>query len=66
MCDLQEFGRSAATKVGTTSLVSLNQFYGIDNNHFAVELAKVALVLGKEMALREMKGTLDAARVHPD
>jgi type II restriction/modification system DNA methylase subunit YeeA len=58
----EEFGRSASVKVGTTSLVSLGQFYGIDNNHFAVELAKVTLVLGKEMSLRETKGTLDAAQ----
>jgi SAM-dependent methyltransferase len=57
-----EFGSSAAGKVGTTSLVGLKQFYGIDNNHFAVELAKVTLVLAKELALRETKGTIDAAQ----
>ncbi|MFL6335351.1 MAG: DNA methyltransferase [Pyrinomonadaceae bacterium] len=57
-----EFGKSATAKVGTTSLISLNQFYGIDNNHFAVELAKLTLVLAKEIALRETKGALDAAQ----
>jgi type II restriction/modification system DNA methylase subunit YeeA len=58
----EEFDRSAAQKVGTSSLVSLRQFYGIDSNHFAVELAKVTLMLAKEMALRETKGMLDAAQ----
>src|SRR5688572_6621025 len=43
--------RRAETKVGTTSLVSLRQFYGIDSNPFAVELAKVTLMLAKELAL---------------
>jgi hypothetical protein len=45
--------RTAAQKVGTTSLVSLKQFYGIDKNSFAVELAKVTLMLAKELAIKE-------------
>ncbi len=33
--------------------MSPRQFYGIDKNPFGVELAKVTLVLGKELALKE-------------
>lgn len=56
------FGKTAERRVGTTSLVNLHQFYGIDNNVFAVELAKVTLVLAKELSLREMQGTINAVQ----
>ncbi len=36
-----------------TSGVSIQQFYGIDNQPFAVELAKVTLMLAKELEIRE-------------
>jgi hypothetical protein len=58
----ESFGKSAERRVGTTSLVNLHQFYGIDNNIFAVELAKVTLVLAKELSLREMQGTINAVQ----
>lgn len=51
--------KRAETKVGTTSLVSLRQFYGIDSNPFAVELAKVTLMLAKELALSESRTVID-------
>jgi type II restriction/modification system DNA methylase subunit YeeA len=58
----ESFSKSAERRVGTTSLVNLYQFYGIDNNIFAIELAKVTLVLAKELSLREMQGTINAVQ----
>jgi type II restriction/modification system DNA methylase subunit YeeA len=42
------FGKKARRAVGTASLVSTKQFYGIDKDQFAVELAKVTLMLAIE------------------
>jgi len=47
------FERKAATRVTQTPFVQLQQFYGLDSYGFAVELAKVTLILAKEIALRE-------------
>src|SRR3989344_4180108 len=55
-----EYGDKAKREAGTISLVSTKQFYGIDNNAFAVELAKVTLMLAKELAIEESKQLLDA------
>lgn len=44
---------SAGNRIGTSSLVSVKQFYGIDLNEFAVELAKVTLLLAKEIGVKE-------------
>ena len=44
---------SAGNRVGTSSLVSIKQFYGIDLNDFATELAKVTLLLAKEIGVKE-------------
>ena len=55
-----EYGDKAKREAGTMSLVSTKQFYGIDNNAFAVELAKVTLMLAKELAIEESKQLLDA------
>lgn len=55
-----DYSRSTASSVEGTSLVSPRQFYGIDKNPFGVELAKVTLVLGKELALKETRETLEA------
>jgi len=48
-------GATGAHKQSTplTSLVRADQFFGIDINSFAVELAKVTLMLGKKLALDE-------------
>jgi len=49
-----EFPQKTARAFETgSSLISTKQFYGLDNNPFAVELAKVSLVLAKEMAIKE-------------
>jgi type II restriction/modification system DNA methylase subunit YeeA len=51
----QGFGTRARDLAGTASLISLTQFFGIDNNAFAVELAKVTLILAKRLALIEAR-----------
>lgn len=51
----ENFGERARRAVGTASLVSTKQFFGIDKDEFAVELAKVTLMLGKRLALSEIE-----------
>jgi SAM-dependent methyltransferase len=58
----REFGQQAHKRVGTQSLISTRQFFGIDNNAFAVELAKVTLMLAKELALDETRNALQVAQ----
>jgi SAM-dependent methyltransferase len=58
----REFGKQAHKRVGTQSLISTRQFFGIDNNAFAVELAKVTLMLAKELALDETRNALQVAQ----
>jgi hypothetical protein len=60
----ENFKERSRAIVGTTSLVSIHQFYGIDRNSFAVELAKVTLMLAKELALTETQSLLNA--IQPD
>jgi type II restriction/modification system DNA methylase subunit YeeA len=43
----------AKAKIELTSAVSIQQFHGLDTQPFAVELAKVTLMLAKELELRE-------------
>ena len=47
------FGERARRATGTASLVSTRQFFGLDRDSFAVELAKVTLMLAKRIALAE-------------
>lgn len=50
---IYEVNPKKATKdVPATSLVALNQFHGIDINPFAVELAKVTMLMAKQLAAR--------------
>jgi type II restriction/modification system DNA methylase subunit YeeA len=58
-----EFGRRAREAVGTRSMVSTKQFFGIDKEPFAVELAKVTLMLAKELAIDESRAWIDAAQL---
>jgi N-6 DNA Methylase len=51
----ENFADRAQRAVGTASLVSTRQFYGIDKDSFAVELAKVTLMLAKRLALAETR-----------
>lgn len=47
-------------EMSMTSLVSPRQFFGIDINPFGVELAKITLVLAKELALRETQSMIES------
>jgi len=50
--------------IGTMSLVKTTQFHGIDIKPFAVELAKVTLMLAKKLALDEESQLMDAAQIN--
>ncbi|RUL89461.1 class I SAM-dependent DNA methyltransferase [Tautonia sociabilis] len=58
-----EFGRKAQQSVGTRSLVSIKQFFGIDKEEFAVELAKVTLMIAKELAIDESQAWIDSEQL---
>lgn len=59
----QNFTRTANT-IGTISLVKTSQFYGIDIKPFAVELAKVTLILAKKLALDEENNLLNVVQMN--
>lgn len=59
----QNFGADAARKVGVQTLVSPTQFFGIDNNFFAVELAKVTLMLAKELSIKEAESLIETKQL---
>lgn len=58
------FGKRSKRAVGNTSLVSASQFFGIDIKDFAIELAKVTLMLAKTLALRETQENLATGQHH--
>ncbi len=58
-----DFGRRAREAVGTRSMVSTKQLFGIDKDDFAVELAKVTLMLAKELAIDESRSWIDAEQL---
>lgn len=58
------FGQRARTEFGTISRLSTRQFYGIDKNPFGVELAKITLVLAKELALAETREMIETAELN--
>jgi len=53
------FGPRARDIVGSRTLVSTRQLHGIEKDPFGVELAKVTLMLAKELALDERRAWLD-------
>lgn len=59
----ENFSDRTATQIGTLSLISTKQFYGIDIKPFAVELAKVTLMVAKKLALDEENKLLDIAQM---
>ena len=59
----ENFSR-AANAIGTISLVKTSQFYGIDIKPFAVELAKVTLMLAKKLALDEENQLLNVVQLN--
>jgi hypothetical protein len=57
------FGRRAREAVGTQAMVSTRQFFGIEKDEFGVELAKVTLMLAKELAIDESRSWLDSEQL---
>ncbi|MEI6949658.1 DNA methyltransferase [Paraflavisolibacter sp. H34] len=57
------FGQDAAQRVGVQTLVSPKQFFGIDNSFFAVELAKVTLMLAKELSIKEAQTIIETRQL---
>ena len=60
----ENFSNRATSSIGTMSLLKTTQFYGIDVKPFAVELAKVTLMLAKKLALDEEHHLLTAAQMN--
>jgi type II restriction/modification system DNA methylase subunit YeeA len=56
-------GERARAAISGTPMVSTKQFYGIDNNPFAIELAKVTLMLAKEIAVAETQSLIDVGQM---
>jgi type II restriction/modification system DNA methylase subunit YeeA len=52
------FGKQAEKRLGSSTHILTRQFFGVDNNPFAVELAKVTLMLAKELAIEETQTAL--------
>jgi len=48
-----KFPKTSPKEVPVKPLLSLRQLHGIDNNPFAVEMAKVTLLMAKQLAMRE-------------
>lgn len=59
----QEFGSKAREQAGTRPQLKLTQFHGIDINGFAVELAKVTLMLGREQGIEETRSALASGQL---
>lgn len=57
------FGRKAQRAVGTRSQVSIKQFFGLDKDEFAVELAKVTLMIAKELAIDDSHAWIDSEQL---
>ncbi len=57
------FKGRARDKIAAVSQVSTHQFFGIDNTPFATELAKVTLMLAKELAVDEVHQILKSEDV---
>jgi SAM-dependent methyltransferase len=58
--------KKAKRQIGMRSMVSLKQFHGIDINPFAVELARVVMILGKEQVIAEQARLADGDQMDLD
>lgn len=58
----ENFSAEARLMVGSATSIQTRQFFGLDTDPFAVELAKVTLMLGKKLALDEAHHALDFAQ----
>lgn len=54
-----DFSAKSASRFGTSASIQINQFFGLDIDPFAVDLAKVTLLLAKKLALDEAHTALD-------
>jgi hypothetical protein len=61
---IDQLGPVARAKAFQEAVVSTHQFFGIDKNDFAVELAKVTLMLAKKLALDERELYLEERHLH--
>ncbi|QOV21126.1 class I SAM-dependent DNA methyltransferase [Anabaenopsis elenkinii] len=59
----ENFSLRSTSNLGTISLVKTTQFYGLDIKPFAVELAKVTLMIAKKLALDEENQLLQVAQM---
>ncbi|NET73466.1 MAG: class I SAM-dependent DNA methyltransferase [Sphaerospermopsis sp. SIO1G2] len=59
----ENFSLRSTSSIGTISLVKTNQFYGLDIKPFAVELAKVTLMIAKKLALDEENQLLNVSQM---
>ncbi len=57
---------SKAKIVGSSSLVNVKQFYGMDVNEFAVDLAKITLLFAKEISIIETSKWLENGQLGLD
>ena len=57
------FGKKAKEEIGTRPQISTKQFFGIEKNPFGVELAKITLMLAKELALVDSRHWLDITQM---
>lgn len=60
----ENFSDRVTAAIGTLSLIKTTQFYGMDIKSFAVELAKVTLMLAKKLALDEENELLGEAQLN--
>jgi SAM-dependent methyltransferase len=58
----EKFSAETRLRVGSTASIQTRQFFGIDTDALAVELAKVTLMLGKKLALDEGHHALGVAQ----
>ncbi|APW64316.1 class I SAM-dependent DNA methyltransferase [Paludisphaera borealis] len=58
-----KFGRRSREAVGTSSMVSTKQLFGIEKDEFGVELAKVTLMLAKELAIDDSRAWIDTEQL---
>jgi len=54
---------SKAKIVGSSSLVNVKQFFGMDINQFAVDLAKITLLFAKEISIKETRKWLETGQM---
>ncbi|HEX4338282.1 MAG TPA: DNA methyltransferase [Polyangiaceae bacterium] len=62
----EEYKEGSRLKIGAATTIQTKQFFGIDSDPFAVELAKVTLVLAKKLAFDEAQHALSDARLGLD